>query len=137
MKIALAMAVGAAAFSALAAPAMAHHSAAMFDRQKEVTLTGTVKELQWTNPHAWLQVVVRQGAKDVEWSFETEGPNVLTRAGIKRSLLAPATVVTVKGHPLKDGRPGASLISVQTSDGAVLSLNPALRKGPRGAPATP
>lgn len=134
MKLALTIAMGVTALLGAAGPALAHHSAAMFDRQKEVSLSGTVKEFQWTNPHAWLQVVVRQGDKDVEWSFETEGPNILTRAGIKKTLLTPATVVTVKGHPLKDGRPGASLISVQTTDGAVYSLNPALRRGPNGAP---
>jgi hypothetical protein len=67
----------------------------------------------------------------VEWSFETEGPNVLTRAGIFRDTLKPGDVVTIKGHPLRDGRPGATMITVEKTDGSVLSLRPNLRKPPQ------
>jgi DNA/RNA endonuclease YhcR with UshA esterase domain len=112
--------------------AQAHHSTAPFDLTKEVEVKGTIKEVQWTNPHAWIQVnVPKADGAMVEWSFETEGPNVLTRAGIFRNTLKPGDVVTVKGHPLKDGRPGASMITVEKDDGSVLSLRPNLRKPPR------
>jgi Family of unknown function (DUF6152) len=112
-----------------AVPASAHHSAAPFDLANEIVIKGTIKEVQWTNPHAWIQVnVPKDGGAVVEWSFETEGPNVLTRAGIMRNTLKPGDVVTVTGHPLKDGRPGASMITVEKDDGSVLSLNPNLRK---------
>lgn len=117
----------------LSAPAaQAHHSTAPFDLTKEIEVKGTIKEVQWTNPHAWIQVnVPNENGAMVEWSFETEGPNVLTRAGIYRNTLVPGDVVTVKGHPLKDGRPGASMVTVEKADGSVLSLMPDLRKPAR------
>ena len=110
------------------APAFGHHSASMFEPTKTVTLSGTVKEFQYTNPHSWLVVNVPDASgKVTEWSFEAEGPSTLLRAGIKKSSLNPGDKVTVRGHPLKDGRPGAGLIDVTKADGTVLS--------PRGAPA--
>ena len=112
---------------ATAGAAAAHHSGAMFDATKEVSLEGTVKEFQYTNPHSWLVVNVPDASgKVTEWSFEAEGPSTLLRAGIKKSSLMPGDKVTVKGHPLKDGRPGAGLMNVTKADGTVLN--------PRGAP---
>jgi hypothetical protein len=65
-----AIAVGSALGLLGAAPALvAHHSAAIFDDTKVIELTGTVNALQWTNPHIWLQVVVKQDAAETEWSF--------------------------------------------------------------------
>src|SRR5688572_31964699 len=61
------------------APVVAHHSAAMFDDTKVVELTGTVKELQWANPHIWLQVIVDDKGKKTEWSLEGGSPNSLSR----------------------------------------------------------
>jgi hypothetical protein len=114
-----------------AAAAAAHHSGAMFEDKKTVTLEGVVKEFQYTNPHSWLVVNVPDASgKVTEWSFEAEGPSTLLRAGIKKSSLQPGEKVTVKGHPLKDGRPGAGLINVTKADGTVLSPRP-------GAPAAP
>ena len=109
-----------------AGAAFAHHSGAMFDAAKEVTLQGTVKEFQYTNPHSWLVVSVPDAAgKVTDWSFEAEGPSTLLRAGIKKSSLMPGEKVTVKGHPLKDGRPGAGLMNVTKADGTVLNPRPA------------
>lgn len=124
------LALGAGALlTASAGAALAHHSGAMFDAAKEVTLSGTVKEFQYTNPHSWLVVnVADAGGKVTEWSFEAEGPSTLLRAGIKKSSLMPGDKVTVKGHPLKDGRPGAGLMNVTKADGTVLNPRP-------GAPA--
>ena len=60
---------------------MAHHSGAMFDDKKEVTVTGVVKEFQYTNPHSWLLVdVTGKDGKVTTWGFEAEGPSSLTRA---------------------------------------------------------
>ena len=113
---------------AIAGAAFAHHSGAMFDATKTATLSGTVKEFQYTNPHSWLVVNVPDASgKVTEWSFEAEGPSTLLRAGIKKSSLMPGDKVTVRGHPLKDGRPGAGLMDVTKADGTVLN--------PRGAPA--
>ena len=92
-------------------PAMAHHSGAMFEGQKEVTLTGVVKEFQYTNPHSWLLVdVTGQDGKVTTWGFEAEGPSSLTRAGIHLKDFTPGTVITITGHPMKDGRPTATWI---------------------------
>ena len=111
----------------LATPALAHHSAAMFDHEKKVTLQGTVKEFQFTNPHSWLQVMVTgPDGKATEWGFEAEGPSTLLRAGIKAKSFMPGEKVTVTCHPMKDGRTAGSLMSVTKADGTVLS--------PRGRP---
>ena len=101
--------VVAAVLGAVALEAAAHHSGAMFDDTKEVTLTGTVKEFQYTNPHSWLLVDVKGAdGKVTTWGFEAEGPSTLTRAGIRRSDLPPGTEITITGRPMKDGRPAAA-----------------------------
>jgi hypothetical protein len=95
--------------AAIAVPAVAHHSGAMFDDKKEVTLSGVVKEFQYTNPHSWLLVDVKgPDGKVTTWGFEAEGPSTLLRAGIRRSDFAPGTPLTITGHPMRDGRPAAT-----------------------------
>jgi uncharacterized protein DUF6152 len=92
-------------------PLIAHHSSAMFDDKKEITVTGTVKEFQYTNPHSWMLVDVKgPDGKVTTWGFEAEGPSTLQRAGIRKSDLVPGTPVTVTGHPMRDGRPAAAWI---------------------------
>ncbi len=109
MRRVLAGALGLAVL--LAAPAFAHHSAVMFDDQKEVTVTGTVKEFQYTNPHSWLLVDVKNADGTVTtWGFEAEGPSTLTRARIRRSDFAPGTELTITGHPMRAGRPAAAWV---------------------------
>jgi hypothetical protein len=95
-------------------PVSAHHSFAMFDNDKTVTLEGTVKEFQWTNPHTWVQVLVRDAAtgKEVEWSVEAGSPNGLSRQGWSRHSAKAGDKATVTVHPLKNGNPGGSLISL-------------------------
>ena len=108
--------------SVAAMPASAHHSGAMFDDAKEVTLVGTIKEFQYTNPHSWIQILVpREGGGDVEWSIETAAPIVLLRAGIRPNSLRPGDKVTLRTHPLKSGGSGGDLIDVKKEDGTVLS----------------
>ena len=119
--------IAATALSTIAAlPASAHHSGAMFDDAKEVQLVGTVKEFQYTNPHSWIQVMVRANGAEVEWSIETAAPIVLLRAGIRANALVPGDKVTVRAHPLRNGNPGGNLIEVKKADGTVLST-----RGPR------
>lgn len=103
-------------------PAQAHHSGAMFEPEKVITLEGTVKEFEYTNPHSWLYVTVRdaQGAETV-WGFESEGPSALMRAGIKPNALRPGDQVTVQTRPLRDGRPAGAWVSVTKTDGTVLN----------------
>ena len=107
----------------MAVPASAHHSGAMFDETKEVKLVATVKELQWTNPHAWLEVVATDAAgKPVQWSFEMGVPNAMARKGWTPRIVKAGDRVTVLGRPLKDGRTGGALISITLPDGRVLGL---------------
>jgi Family of unknown function (DUF6152) len=101
-----------AAMSLAAGPAFAHHSFAMFDSAKDVTLEGTVVEFQWTNPHSWVQVQAKDSSgKQVEWSIEMASPNSLARSGWKRTSLKPGDKVTLVVHPMKDGSAGGSLVS--------------------------
>jgi hypothetical protein len=104
------------------APALAHHTASMFDQMAEKTIVGTVRVFQYTNPHSWIQVMVNEGGREVEWSIETQAPIVLLRAGIKPASLKAGDKVTVRFHPLKDGGAGGEMIDVKKEDGTILSL---------------
>jgi hypothetical protein len=107
-----------AILAALTGRALAHHSAAMFDEKKTVTVEGAVKEFQLTNPHSWLLVDVKdKNGKVTTWGFEAEGPSTLARAGIKPSDLRPGTRLTITGNPMKDGRPAAIWVSAVRADG--------------------
>jgi hypothetical protein len=109
-------ALGSAAL--LTGPAVAHHSAVMFDDAKEITVSGTVKEFQYTNPHSWLLVDVKNDDGTVTtWGFEAEGPSTLTRAGIRKSDFAPGTAITITGNPMRDGRPAALWVKAKRGDG--------------------
>ena len=103
--------------------AATHHSGAMFDPKKEVTLTGTVREFQYTNPHSWLLIDVKgKDGKVTTWGFEAEGPSTLTRAGIHMRDLGPGTQVEIVGHPMRDGRPAASWVRAKRlSDGKMFN----------------
>ncbi len=103
--------LSAIALAALAVPVSAHHSGAMFDDKKEVTLTGVIKEFQYTNPHSWLLVDVKgQDGTVTTWGFEAEGPTTLLRAGIRKSDLTPGMQIRITGHPMRDGRPAATFV---------------------------
>jgi len=128
------VAIGVAGIVLSAAPASSHHSGAMFEPEKVVTLEGVVKEFEYTNPHSWLYVVVRddKGAETL-WGIEAEGPSALMRAGIKANALRPGDKVTVRTRPLRDGRPAGAWVTVTTADGTV--LNPRPGPIPASAPA--
>ncbi|MGC1459440.1 MAG: DUF6152 family protein [Steroidobacteraceae bacterium] len=105
--------------------ATAHHSAAMFDHSKTLTLHGTVKNFQFTNPHSWLIVMVTgTDGTPIEWGFEAEGPSTLLHAGILPKSFRPGDQVTVTANPMRDGRPAGALISVVTADGSVYRTMP-------------
>lgn len=109
------------ALVAVAVPAAAHHSFASFDRSKEVTMTGVVREVQWNNPHTWIQVVVTDDkGRQTEWGFECGSPNMMSRTGWKRTTLKAGDRVVVVGNPLKNGQPNASLVKITLPDGRVL-----------------
>jgi Family of unknown function (DUF6152) len=105
--------------------ALAHHAAAMFETERTVTVSGTVEEFAYLNPHAWLYVVVTDdNGEETLWGFEAEGPSALMRAGIKNNSLRPGDLVTVTARPLRDGRPAGALVSVTKADGTVLAPRP-------------
>ena len=115
-----ALLVGAAAVLG-AAPALAHHSFAAFDRSREITLTGVVREFQWVNPHAWVQVVVTDGkGRQIEWGLECGSPNMMARTGWTRTTLKPGDRIVAVANPLKDGKPNGSLVRLTLPDGRVL-----------------
>jgi hypothetical protein len=90
----------------------------MFDDEAEITVTGVVKEFQYTNPHSWLLVdVTNEDGSVTTWGFEAEGPSTLMRAGIRRSDFSPGTEVTITGNPMRDGRPAAAWIIATRGDG--------------------
>ena len=116
-----ALCLGAVCAAALAAPAMAHHSFAMFDNEKTVSMKGTVKEFEWSNPHAWLNVVVVSSTGQTEdWAFEMASPLQLTSKGWKKDTLKPGDQITLQAHPLKDGSHGGSYVSVVLPNGQTL-----------------
>jgi hypothetical protein len=95
----------------------AHHSFATFDQTQVKTLVGTIKEVQWTNPHIWVQLLVKNPTTGdvVEWSIEGGSPNGLSRQGWKRSSLNAGDTVEITIHPLKDGSNGGSLMGVSVN----------------------
>ena len=111
----LALAALAAAF--VAAPALAHHSFAMFDQKKIMTLEGTVTQFQWTNPHAFIELDVPGKG---HWSIELNSPNNLKRQGWSRSALHPGDRVTLRMNPLRDGKHGGLFLDVRLASGKVL-----------------
>jgi hypothetical protein len=115
---------------ALGAPVTAHHSFAMFDAQKQQTLTGVVREFQWTNPHTWIQLLVDDGkGGSVEWAVEGNSPNILVRQGYTSKIIKPGDKVTLLIRPLKDGSKGGSLVSITLADGRVLGSNAGAASG--------
>jgi len=102
--------------------ASAHHSFAAYDTEKEITLIGTVKEFQWTNPHIWIQLMVQMpdGKQLVEWSLEGGSPNILARQGWKRSSLKAGEKIKVVINPRRDGSTAGSIKSVTLADGRKL-----------------
>jgi len=124
-----------ACLATLALPAAAHHSFASYDRSKRVVLSGTVKEFQWTNPHAWIQVLVAGERGEVEWGVECGSPNMMARTGWRSTTLKAGDRVTVTLNPLLDGRPNGSLVSIELADGTV--LGPGDAPPPRPLPQAP
>ena len=110
----------ACAAAMVAAPALAHHSFAMFDQRKIMTLEGTVTEFQWTNPHSVIEIDVRNGSGVTHWSIELNSPNNLKRQGWTRTALKRGDRVTLRMNPLRDGVHGGLFLDVRLANGSVL-----------------
>jgi len=115
--------------------ALAHHSFAMFDSEKTVNLDGTVKEFQWTNPHAWIMLnAANEGGKAQQWAIEMGGPGGLARQGWSPKTLSPGMPVKLEIHPLRDGSAGGQFVSITLPDGTKLGqgARPQGGQGQRG-----
>ena len=119
------LALGAAVGVAATAPAaVAHHSMAMFDQSKEVIVAGKVREFQWTNPHAYIQVVSRDArGRDVEWSLEMGAPMYLYARGWRPRTLRPGSEIKARVYPLRNGEPGGVVLDVTDQNGKDIGSN--------------
>ena len=101
--------------------AWSHHSPSMFDGESIVTLIGTVKEFQWTNPHSYIQLVVESDdGSEQEWSVELGANVYLYNLGWRPSTIKPGEVLTVTLVPLRNGEPGGLLMEAVNEEGKVL-----------------
>jgi len=107
------------AVAAFTAPAIAHHSFAMFDDTKTVTLSGTVKEFEWVNPHSWLRVTVNdeKTGKAAVWALELSSPSRLVTMGMHADSVKPGDAVSVTFHPMKDGTRGGQFMQATLPGG--------------------
>jgi len=120
-----------------AIPVYAHHSFAMFDAEKTSTISGKVKEFQWTNPHAWIMLTVADDkGQEAQWAIEMNGPGGLARQGWRPKTLTPGMPVTLTIHPLRDGTNGGQFMAIVLPDGTKMGQGAA--EGPGGQrPAAP
>lgn len=104
-------------------PAAAHHSFAVFDMAAQKTVSGTVKRVDWTNPHIWIWMDVANGKGGTDvYGFEGMSPNFLERRGWKRTTLKVGDPITVVYRPLRDGTNGGMFLSTKLADGTALSM---------------
>jgi len=100
--------------------AQAHHAFARFNSEREVTLQGTVKEFQWTSPHAWIMVIVEGKNRPEQWAIEMDGAGGLARHGWNPGTLTPGMGVRMTIRPLRDGTNGGQLLEIMLPDGTAL-----------------
>jgi hypothetical protein len=115
--------LSAVALTSFTASVLAHHSFAMFDAEKTVTMQGTVKEFEWVNPHSWLRVMVKdeKTGQPAVWALELSSPARLKRMGMSSDSVKPGDAVSVTFHPLKDGARGGQFIQAVLPDGKLVA----------------
>ena len=101
----------------LALPVIAHHSGAMFDDKKAITIAGTVRAFQWTNPHCWIQVLAPGPDSPLEWNIEMGSPSMLMRGGWRPASLRAGDKIKVVVHPMRDGTNSGLFMSATRDDG--------------------
>ena len=111
------------AVAAFTASAFAHHSFTMFDETKTMTLSGVVKEFEWTNPHSWLRVMVtdEKTGKAGLWAYELSSPARLITMGMSAASAKPGDVVSVTFHPMRDGTRAGRFLGATLANGKVIS----------------
>jgi hypothetical protein len=115
-------------FGLAAAPVWAHHAfSAEFDAAKPVKLQGTVKKVEWINPHSWITIDVKQpDGKLLTWEIEAGAPNSMFRRGFNRNSLPIGTEIVVNGYQAKDGKQRANGRDITLPDGKRLFLGSSL-----------
>jgi len=113
--------VGAASF------ALAQHAYSAFNMTTERVVTGTIKKIDWTNPHTWIWIDVANEQGVVEtWGIEGMSPNYLARRGWSRNTIKQGDKLQVTFHPMKNGDKGGSFLSAKTADGKPLVMGGAI-----------
>ncbi|WP_428099915.1 DUF6152 family protein [Candidatus Rariloculus sp.] len=106
-------------------PAQSHHSNSAYQVDEIITLTGTVMEWRWSNPHTWLILAVEdENGNEREWAVEGRAPGILGRAGWHPTILQPGETVTVHASPSKDGSAVGIISRVTKADGVILGNRP-------------
>jgi hypothetical protein len=119
------------ALLAISAPAVAHHGSASFDTSKSITLTGTVTDWTWSNPHCFLKFDAKDDTNSVRnWAVEVSNPTDMTKRGWARTSFKVGDMVSVTLQPVKNGAPIGRLQTVKLPDGSTLSAG-----GPAPTPA--
>jgi hypothetical protein len=125
IRTALAACGGLTAATLVGLPALAHHSNSAYQVDEIITLSGTVKEWRWMNPHTWLYLVVEaENGEQQEWAVEGRAPGILGRAGWNQTILEPGERVTVHASPSKNGNPVGIIARVTKADGTILGNRP-------------
>jgi hypothetical protein len=103
-------------------PLLAHHGFANFQMDQTATIKGTVVDYELINPHVQITLKVEQEAgKAVDWNVEGVSLNMMVRAGFKKDSLKAGDIISVTGHPGKNGKPVLLLMKITLADGRVLS----------------
>ena len=99
----------------------AHHSSAMFDKDKVMEVAATVVEFQWTNPHVWIEIRIENDAGEREdWSIEGLGPNSLFRSGWRPNSFESGDLITIRFNPMRDGSKAGGFIGAKFADGSTI-----------------
>jgi hypothetical protein len=115
------------------APIFGHHSvSAEFDVNRQITYAGVVTRVEWSNPHVYFYVDVKDASgKATNWAFEGAGPNTLARLGCLRDLLKVGDRVTVIAYPARDGAAVASAREIRLANGRKVLVSVPLESNPR------
>jgi hypothetical protein len=109
----------------LSLPAISHHSNSSYQVDQIITITGTVKEWRWSNPHTWLLLTVEgEDGAQTDWAVEGRAPGILRRAGWDRNVLTAGETVMVYASPSKNGSPIGIISRVTKADGSILAGAP-------------